>query len=98
MDEKRDCNDRGAELSIWKKELHDALDAIDTFPARDKELVSPQISNLRALVEDIGIKIDKLKNECPRDWSAMANDIERQATELRAKMAYLLDRDQSGGG
>ncbi len=100
MDVKQYCEDMGAELSTWKKELHDVLNAVETFPARDKELASPQISNLRTLIEDISAKIDRLRNECPLDWSAMANDIQRQTTELRTKMASISiwDRDHIAGG
>jgi hypothetical protein len=91
MDVKQYCNDRGAELSIWKKELHDVLNTVETLPARDKELASPQIAGLRTLIEDINVKIEKLKNECPLDWNAMASEIQRSATELRRKMASIGD-------
>lgn len=98
MDVKQYCNDMGAELSNWKKELHDVLNAVETFPARDKELASPQITGIRTLIEDISTKIDRLKNECPLDWSAMANDIQRQAAELRTKITDMWDRDHIAGG
>ena len=98
MDVKQYCNDIGAELSIWKNQLHDALNAVETFQATDTKIASPRITSIRTLIEDISTKIDKLRNECPLDWSAMANDIQRQATELRTKMTNIRDRDHSTGG
>ncbi len=98
MDVKQYCDDMGLELSAWKKELGDVLKAVETFPEKEKELVSPQIGNVRTLIEDISVKIEKLKNQCPLDWSAMASEIQRSATELRTKMATMWDRDHIAGG
>jgi archaellum component FlaC len=98
MDVKEYCDNMGKELSTWKDEIGDILKAVEKFPEKEKERVSPQIGALRALVEDISAKIERLKNECPLDWSAMANELQRQVTELRKQTSVMWDLDHIAGG
>lgn len=98
MDVQKYCEDMGVELSTWEKELNDVLNVVETFPPEERKRVSPKVKSLRSLIEDITIKIERLKNQCPLDWNAMANELQRSMSELRRSMDDIWDRDHVAGG
>lgn len=100
MDVQTYCNDMGRELSGWEKELNGVLNVVAAFPDKDKEIVAAKVSALRGLVEDLTRKIERLKNECPLDWSAVAGQIQREAAALKKRMETesLWDADHIAGG
>jgi hypothetical protein len=100
MDVQTYCHDMGLELSGWEKELKDVLNVVATFPDKDKEIAAAKVSALRGLVDDLTGKIERLKNECPLDWSAVASQIQREADALKKRIETeaIWDADHIAGG
>jgi hypothetical protein len=52
---------------------------------------------VHALVDDLNVTIDRLRTECPVDFSSQKSDIERKKTELLAKMNKWDEEHIAGG-
>jgi hypothetical protein len=53
------CDALSTELSVWKDELYDIVKVMNNLPERDRELMAPQLSSVRLLIEKIGKEIDR---------------------------------------
>ena len=76
MDVKDYCRGVEQELTIWKARLFDLQNKIDGLPSGDKQRMHSNIEDLRILVLELNDKIDRLRTECPLDWSAHKNEID----------------------
>lgn len=85
MEAKDYCRGMQMELTAWKAKLYDVLSKFDKLGTAQKEKALPNIENLRMVVADLEDKICSLEVECPSDWGKQKKDIEKAATNMRAK-------------
>jgi predicted nuclease with TOPRIM domain len=73
------------EMTAWKAKLYDVMRKVDTLGSAEKEKVLPNIEDLHMLLEEMTDRVEKLKTECPSDWSPMKKDIEGGTVDMRGK-------------
>jgi predicted nuclease with TOPRIM domain len=69
MDVTSYCENVSKELTGWKAKVNGIVQKLDKMPSGDKEKVVPQVNELHALMEEIDDRIERLKRECPAEWS-----------------------------
>ena len=71
------CKGLETEMTAWKAKLYDVMRKVDKLGSAEKEKVLPNIEDLHIYLEEMSDRIEKLKTECPSDWSPMKKEIER---------------------
>jgi predicted nuclease with TOPRIM domain len=79
------CKGMETEMTAWKAKLYDVMRKVDTLGSAEKEKVLPNIEDLHMLLEEMTDRVEKLKTECPSDWSPMKKDIEGGTVDMRGK-------------
>ena len=79
------CKGMETEMTAWKAKLYDVMRKVDTLGSAEKEKVLPNIEDLHTLLEEMTDRVEKLKTECPSDWSPMKKDIEGGTVDMRGK-------------
>lgn len=97
MDPKYYCDVMQSELTGLKGRIYNIIAAVDKMPTDKKGNLAPEISDLHALVADLGKKIDDLKRECPADWDAHKKEIEAKKEALMAKINWWDETHIAGG-
>ena len=69
MDVNSYCENLSEELTGWKTKISDISQRIDDMPSGAKGKVLSQVNDLHALIEELGDRIERLKRECPTEWS-----------------------------
>ena len=69
MDVTSYCENVSKELTGWKAKVDGIVQKLDKMPSGDKEKVVPQVNELHALMDEIDDRIERLKRECPAEWS-----------------------------
>ena len=69
MDVTSYCENVSKELTGWKAKVGGIVKQLDKMPSGDKEKVVPQVNELHALMDEIDDRIERLKRECPAEWS-----------------------------
>jgi predicted nuclease with TOPRIM domain len=79
------CKSMETEMTAWKAKLYDVMRKLDNLGTAEKEKVLPNIEDLHMFLEEMSDRVEKLKTECPSDWSPMKKDIEEGSIDMRGK-------------
>jgi predicted nuclease with TOPRIM domain len=85
MDVQEYCKGMEIEMTAWKAKLYDVMRKVDALGSAEKEKVLPNIEDLHMLLEEMADRVEKLKTECPSDWSPVKNEIEGGSVDMRGK-------------
>lgn len=85
MDVKDFCSGMENEMTAWKAKFYDVMRKVDKLGTAEKEKVLPNIEDLHMLLEEMSDRVEKLKTECPSDWSPIKKDIENGGVNMRSK-------------
>ena len=85
MDVKDYCKGMETEMTAWKAKLYDVMRKVDTLGSSEKEKILPNIEDLHMFLEEMTDRIEKLKTECPSDWSPDKKEIEEGSIDMRGK-------------
>ena len=72
------------EMTAWKAKLYDVMRKVDTLGSAEKENVLVYITDLNMLLEEMSERVERLKTECPSDWSPMKSELRRAAWTCEA--------------
>ena len=79
------CKGMETEMTAWKAKLYDVMRKVDSLGSAEKEKVLPNIEDLHMLLNEMEDRVDKLKTECPSDWSPMKQEIDEGTVDMRGK-------------
>ena len=82
MDVESYCDNVAIELAGWKAKIYDIMRKLDKLPSGDKGKLLGNINDLHVLVEEIEDRIDRLRNQCPSDWSPDKIELETKLTRI----------------
>ena len=69
MDLNSYCDSLSVELTGWKEKVDNIVSKLDKMASGDKEKVVPHVNELHGLIEELNDRIERLKKECPTEWS-----------------------------
>jgi hypothetical protein len=73
------------ELTAWKAKLYDVMRKVDSLGSAEREKILPNIEDLHMFLEEMTDRIEKLKTECPAEWSPMKKEIDEGSIDMRGK-------------
>ena len=85
MDVQDYCNGMETEMTAWKAKLYDVMRKVDTLGSAEKEKILPNVEDLHMFLAEMTDRIEKLKTECPSDWSPDKKEIEEGSIDMRGK-------------
>ena len=85
MDVKDYCKGMETEMTAWKAKLYDVMRKVDLLGSAEKEKILPNVEDLHMFLEEMTDRIEKLKTECPSDWSPDKKEIEEGSIDMRGK-------------
>ena len=85
MDVQDYCKGMETEMTAWKAKLYDVMRKVDSLGSADKEKILPNVEDLHMFLEEMTDRIEKLKTECPSDWSPDKKQIEEGSVDMRGK-------------
>lgn len=85
MDVKDYCKSMEAEMTAWKAKLYDVMRNFDKLGTSEREKVLPNIEDLHIYLEEMTDRVEKLKNECPTEWSPIKKEIDGGSIDMRGK-------------
>jgi hypothetical protein len=95
MDAKYYCGTVNTELTALKARAYDIIRQLEKSPKKDD--LSPQLTEIHALVDDLSTTVDTLNSSCPADFSSEKDDINRKKNALMAKIDWW-DQEHIAGG
>ena len=91
MDVQDYCKSLETEMTAWKAKLYDVVRKVDKLGSAEKEKVLPNIEDLHMFLEEMTDRVEKLKTECPSDWSPIKKEIEDSSINMRGKYEETMD-------
>jgi hypothetical protein len=91
MDVKDFCAGLEMELTAWKAKLYDMSNKIDRLGSAEKEKALGNFGDLKIALAEMEDRIQKLKTECPSDWSPQKKEIEGAHVDMRGKYDDTMD-------
>lgn len=85
MEVKDYCKSMEAEMTAWKAKLYDVMRNFDKLGTSEREKVLPNIEDLHIYLEEMTDRVEKLKNECPTEWSPIKKEIDGGNIDMRGK-------------
>jgi len=85
MDVQDYCKGMETEMTAWKAKLYDVMRKVDTLGSAKKEKILPNVEDLHMFLAEMTDRIEKLKTECPSDWSPDKKEIEEGSIDMRGK-------------
>jgi len=85
MDVKDYCKGMETEMTAWKAKLYDVMRNFDKLGTAEREKILPNIEDLHIFLEEMADRVEKLKHECPTDWSPIKKEIENGNVDMRGK-------------
>ena len=85
MDVQDYCKGMETEMTAWKAKLYDVMRKVDKLGSAEREKVLPNIEDLHMLLEEMADRVEKLRTECPSDWSPVKKEIEGGSVDMRGK-------------
>jgi hypothetical protein len=82
MDVESYCDNLTIELTEWKAKIYDITRKLDKLPSGDKGKILGHVNDLHMLVEEIEDRIERLRNQCPSDWSPDKIELETKLTRI----------------
>lgn len=79
------CKGVETELVSWKAKLYDMTRKLDKLGTAEREKILPNVEDLHILLTEMEDRVDKLKKECPSEWTPAKNDIDTGHIDMRAK-------------
>jgi hypothetical protein len=76
------CNNLTIELTGWKAKIYDIIRRLDKLPSGAKGKILGHVNDLHVLVEEIEDRIERLRNQCPSDWSPDKIELETKLTHI----------------
>lgn len=76
------CDNVSTELTGWKAKIYDIIRKLDKLPSVDKTKIIGQVNDLHMLVGELEDRIERLKNQCPTDWSPEKIELESKLTDI----------------
>ncbi len=86
MDVKDYCKAMLAEVDAWKTKLESMKKVADTYGSDVKEKILPLVGQLEQEVATAQMRVDKLENECPSDWSPIKNELDDMFGTIGSKV------------
>lgn len=86
------CDRMDAQLVAWKAKIYDAIRIVDRLPPAEKEMAFSSIRNLHAIVDEMDVQLDQLRNACPADWSPTRRTIDHKMSDLHGTLKILSRR------
>lgn len=91
------CDNVVAELSVWKAKIYDVVRRIDKVSSGDKAKIGDQVNDLHMLIEEIENRIDRLRHECPTDWTSDQIEMESKFTQVKSALDEIWQNTLSPG-
>jgi predicted nuclease with TOPRIM domain len=85
MDVKDFCSGMEMELMAWKAKIYDTWRKFDKLGTAEREKIQPKIEDLHMIVEELSDRLERLKVECPADFSPMKKEIDQGHVDMRGK-------------
>ena len=85
MDVQDYCKSMETEMAAWKAKLYDVMRKVDKLGTAQREKILPNIEDLHMLLEEMSDRVEKLRTECPSDWSPIKSEIEEGSIDMRGK-------------
>ena len=85
MDVQDYCKGMETEMTAWKAKLYDVMRKVDSLGSAEKEKILPNVEDLHMFLGEMTDRIEKLKTECPSDWSPDKKEIEEGSIDMRGK-------------
>ncbi|MFC1880388.1 hypothetical protein ACFL2S_02675 [Thermodesulfobacteriota bacterium] len=85
MDVQDYCKGMETEMTAWKAKLYDVMRKVDSLGSAEKEKILPNVEDLHMFLAEMTERIEKLKTECPSDWSPDKKEIEEGSIDMRGK-------------
>ena len=85
MDVEDYCKSMETEMPAWKAKLYDVVRNGDKLGSAEREKILPNIEDLHIFLEEMSDRVEKLKTECPSDWSPIKNEIDEGSVDMRGK-------------
>ena len=82
MDVESYCDNVIIELTGWKAKIYDIMRKLDKLPSGDKGKILGNVNDLHVLVEEMDDRIERLRNQCPSDWSPDKLELETKLTRI----------------
>ena len=79
------CKGMETEMMAWKAKLYDVMRKVDKLGSAEKEGILANVEDLHMLLEEMSDRVEKLKTECPSDWSPIRGEIEGGSVDMRGK-------------
>ena len=91
MDVQDYCKGMETEMTAWKAKLYDVMRKVDSLGSAEKEKILPNVEDLHMFLAEMTERIEKLKTECPSDWSPDKKEIEEGSIDMRGKYEETMD-------
>lgn len=91
MEVKDYCKGVESELTSWKAKLYDINRKIEKLPGSSKDKVLGNIGDLNNLLTEMEDRIEKLRNECPTEWSPIKKEVDDAHVDMRSKYEETLE-------
>ena len=72
-------------MAAWKAKLYDVMRKVDKLGTAQRVKILPNIEDLHMLLEEMSDRVEKLRTECPSDWSPIKSEIEEGSIDMRGK-------------
>jgi len=69
MEGKEYCDSITAELSGWKSKMDNVVSKFDRASSDDKKRIMSEVNELHTITDELGHRIEGLKQECPRAFN-----------------------------
>ena len=79
------CKGMEMEMTTWKAKLYDVTRKVDKLGSAEKEKILANVEDLHMLLEEMSDRVEKLRTECPSDWSPVKNEIDEGSIDMRGK-------------
>jgi hypothetical protein len=79
------CKNMEKEMTTWKAKLYDVTRKVDKLGSAQKEKILANVEDLHILLEEMSDRVEKLRTECPSDWSPVKEEIDEGGINMRAK-------------
>ena len=79
------CKGMEMELTAWKAKLYDLTRKMDRLSSGDKQRMLGSVEDLHIFVTEFEDRIEKLRNECPTEWSPQKKDMDDAHVNMRSR-------------
>lgn len=77
------CSNLSVELTGWKAKAYDIVRRLDKLSSGEKAKIIDQVTDLHILIEELEDRIERLRRECPIEWSPDQMEIEQKLHDVK---------------